>query len=145
MSNVFARNKNETDLQFMINALELQRELIKMVFRERVLPKKYRNTLGMSIINTAQELVDNLVYANNIYPKDELSLSSRCLYQETALANYYQLQNRLVTLTNCVETFKNEECAKYIEKIAHEMELIRGWIKSNNVKEDKINKNKDKK
>jgi hypothetical protein len=51
---VFARNKNETDLQFMINALELQRELIKMVFRERVLPKKYRNTLGVSIINTAQ-------------------------------------------------------------------------------------------
>jgi hypothetical protein len=85
---VFARNKNETDLQFMINALELQRELIKMVFRERVLPKKYRNTLGVSIITTAQELVDNLVllYDYNIFNSkikdfEDIEVGNDCMHK----------------------------------------------------------------
>ena len=133
MSNVYARNRKETHLQFMVNALELQKEIIKLVIREKIVPKKFRFIIGIDLVKKVNELVDNLTFANNIYTIDEETISTRLIYQLEARANCYQLQNLLICLTNCVETFKNEHCVQFIDKIAHEIELINGWIKSNKV------------
>lgn len=143
MSNVYARNRKETKLQFMINAIELQKDIVKTILREKVVPKKYRLMLGTDIIRKINELIDNLTYANNIFVTNEELLINRLLYQEQAKSNCYQLQNLLICLTNCVDTFKNEDCTKFIDRIAHEIELINGWINSNKIQKDKKNKNQD--
>ena len=139
MSNVYARNRKETQLQFMINALELQTDIIKTISREKVVPKKFRFLLCPDIVYKTQDLVDNLTMANNIYTVDEETLATRLMYQLEAKANCYQLQNMLVCLTNCVDTFKHEHCTQFIDKLAHEIELINGWIKVNKIQEDKRN------
>lgn len=143
MSNVYARNRKETKLQFMVNALELQRDIVQTILREKVVPKKFRLILGTDIVHKANELVDNLTFANNVFTIDEETLLTRTLYQEQAKSNCYQLQNLLICLTNCVDTFKNENCTKFIDRIAHEIELINGWIASNKIQKDKKKKQPD--
>ena len=66
MSNVYARNREETELLFLVKARELQKEITTFVMREKVLPKKWRLAIGLDLIKKADELVDNVTAANTI-------------------------------------------------------------------------------
>ena len=137
MSDVFARNRTETELQFRVNAVELQIEISKYVMREKVMPKKWRYAIGYPLINKVDELVDNITYANSIYPTDEKELKKRKMYQTLAIANCYQIQNKLIRMLKCVETTKVKQIEIIIEKLSREAELLSGWRKSSKVIEVK--------
>ena len=134
MSNVYARNRKETSMQFFINALDLQEELTKFVMREKVLPKKWRYAIGYPMIITVDELVDNITYANSIYPTNDEELHLRKNYQTMAICNCFQLQNKLVRAERCVQTVKAEHLEKFIELIGKELELLKAWKKSNKIR-----------
>ena len=133
MSGVYKRNRTETKLQFFINALDLQVEITKFAMREKVLPKKWRYGIGYPLINKVDELVDNITYANSIYPVDEKELSQRKYYQTLAIANCFQIQNKLIRAEKCVETVKIDYLEKIIELIAKEIELLKAWKKANKI------------
>jgi hypothetical protein len=133
MSGVFARNRTETGLQFRINAVELQIELTQYVMREKVLPKKWRYAIGYPLISKVDELVDNIVYANSIYPTDESELKQRKMYQTLAIANCYQIQNKLIRMLKCVQTSKVNQMEQIIEKLSHEKDLLIAWRKNSKI------------
>ena len=131
MSNVYARNREETELLFLVKARELQKEITTFVMREKVLPKKWRLAIGLDLIKKADELVDNVTAANTIRvnKNSELKLL-RKMYQQIALSNCFQLQNRMVRAEKCVSTVKPEYKSRIIELINHEWNLLKAWIKS---------------
>ena len=133
MSDVFARNRTETELQFRVNAVELQIELTQYVMREKVLPKKWRYAIGYPLISKVDELVDNIVYANSIYPTDDEELKKRKMYQTLAIANCYQIQNKLIRMLKCVQTSKVNQMEKIIEKLSHEKDLLIAWRKNSKI------------
>jgi len=131
MSNVFSRNKHETELLFLVKARELQQEITKFVMRENVLPKKWRLAIGLDLIKKVDELVDNITYANTIRVKDNVELKQlRQKYQQLALANCFQIQNRMIRAEKCVKTVTPEFKARIIELINHEWNLLKAWVKS---------------
>ena len=130
MSNVFARNKQETELLFLVKARELQQEITKFVMREHVLPKKWRLAIGLDLIKKVDELVDNITYANTVRAINSDLKLMRQKYQQLALANCFQLQNRMVRAEKCVQTVTPEIKARIIELINHEWNLLRAWVKS---------------
>ena len=133
MSDVFARNRSETKLQFRVNAVELQIEISKYVMKEKVMPKKWRYAIGYPLISKADELVDNIVFANSIFTDSEEKLNQRKMYQTFAIANCYQIQNKLIRMLKCVETTKINQIETIIEKLSHEAELLIAWRKSSKI------------
>lgn len=133
MSGVFKRNRTETKIQFYVNALDLQKELTEFVMREKVLPKKWRYAIGYPLIEKVDELVDNITYANSIFPTDEQELKKRKYYQTMAIANCYQVQNKIIRMEKCVSTVKIEMLGKTMELLEHEITLLKSWKKTSKI------------
>ena len=138
MSSVHKRLRKETELQFMKSAWELQFELTTFVMREKNLPKKWRLIIAQPIIAKVDELVDNLNFANCIYPTRINDAILREQYQQKAIANCWQLQNKLARMIECVETVKIEKMENIINHLSDCEILIKKWKKSDKEKYKKL-------
>ena len=138
MSSVHKRLRKETELQFMKTAWDLQIELTKFVMKEKNLPKKWRLIIACPIIEKVDELVDNLNYANCIYPTCVEDVKLREKYQQKAIANCWQLQNKLVRMIECVETVKIEKMENIINLLSDCEILIKKWRKSDKERNKKL-------
>ena len=138
MSSVHKRLRKETELQFMKSAWELQFELTTFIMREKNLPKKWRLIIAQPIIAKVDELVDNLNFANCIYPTRINDAILREQYQQKAIANCWQLQNKLVRMIECVETVKIEKMENIINHLSDCEILIKKWKKSDKEKYKKL-------
>lgn len=130
MSNVYKRLRGETDTQFIINALDLQALLTQYCAKEKFVPKKYRLLIGVPIINKVDELVDNITFANSIYPTNESELQQRKEYQVKAIANCFQLQNYIVKLEKTIDSVTITSLEKIIDLLCNELNLLKAWKKS---------------
>lgn len=130
MSNVYKRLRGETDTQFIINALDLQALLTQYCAKEKFVPKKYRLLIGVPIINKVDELVDNITFANSIYPTNESELQQRKEYQVKAIANCFQLQNYIVKLEKTIDSVTITSLEKIIDLLCSELNLLKAWKKS---------------
>ena len=130
MSSVYARNRSETELAFYVYGQQLQVELTKYVMKEKIFPKKWRYIVGISLIAKVDELMDNIVFANSIYPTTEEELETRKKYHTKAIANCYQIQNKLLRLQACLETATIQSLTNIIELLNKEMATLKSWKKS---------------
>ena len=134
MSNVYKRFRGETETQFIINALELQSELTRYCTKEKIIPKKYRLLIGVPIINKVDELVDNITFANSIFPTNETEIEQRKEYQVKAIANCFQLQNYIVKLEKTVDSVTISSLDKIIDLLCVELNLLKAWKKSDSTR-----------
>ncbi len=134
MSNVYKRFRGETDIQFIMTALELQVELTKYVNNEKYVPKKWRLILGLPIVNKVDEMVDNITFANTIYPTGVEELERRRKYQTSAIANCFQLQNKIVKLEKCIDKVTIESLDKIIDLLCIELTLLKKWKKTDKIR-----------
>ena len=134
MSNVYKRLRGETETQFIMNALELQTQLTKYCVKEKFVPKKYRLLIGVPIINKVDELVDNITFANSIYPTNEFEFQQRKEYQVKAIANCFQLQNYIVKLEKTIDSVTISSLESIIELLCVELNLLKAWKKSDAVR-----------
>lgn len=138
MSSVHKRLRKETELQFMKTAWDLQFELTKFVMREKNVPKKWRLTIAQPIIAKVDELIDNLNFANCIFPTCIEDVRIREQYQQQAIANCWQLQNKLVRMIECVETVKIDKMENIINLLSDSEILIKKWKKSDKERNKKL-------
>ena len=134
MSNVYKRFRGETETQFIINALELQSELTRYCTKEKFIPKKYRLLIGVPIINKVDELVDNITFANSIFPTNETKNKKKKEYQVKAIANCFQLQNYIVKLEKTVDSVTISSLDKIIDLLCVELNLLKAWKKSDSTR-----------
>lgn len=130
MSNVHKRFRKETDLQFLVTSQELQFELTKFVMRDKNIPKKWRLIIGLPIVQKVDELLDNLHYANTIYPTNKMEYEMRSKYQTLAVCNCWQLHNKIVKMIECVQSVKIENLEKIAELLTNTEVLIKKWKKN---------------
>lgn len=133
MSNVFAKDRTETKLAFYVTALDIQEQITMLCMKERLLPKKWRYAIGYPLIAKLDELVDNIIYANSIYPVTNEELVKRKYYQTLALANCFQIQNKLIRAERCIETIKIDNFENVILLLYHEINLLKAWRKSSKI------------
>jgi len=101
---VYARERKETSVQYIIDARKLQREVIRFMMNEKRVPKKWRYMLARGAMAKASEIVDNTIGAHSIFPNTEEKLQLRKSYLQNALTNCYQLHARLDCMVDVIDS-----------------------------------------
>lgn len=125
MSQVFERNRKEADSDYLSLAVDIRIEVLSLVMRESVVPKRKRIILGAPIAETARSLVYNVNRANRFYPSNSYNVLERKRYLGLALADCDQLEQDF----QCLIAMK---CTT-----ASELERISGMIRD---EADKVSK-----
>lgn len=133
MSGVHHKDRQDTALTFVVLGQEIQAEVTKIVMSEKSMPKKYRNIVGVNLINKADEMMDNIIMANSIYASDVDKLAERNHYQDMAIINCYQIQSRLLRIASCVSAFKVGRLRVISELLERETAVLKKWRRSNKV------------
>jgi len=149
---VHKNKRTLSKLEFYHNARTLREDITNFLLRDFGVRDKIRNFkddnnveitvieqypawlitfFRQTIINLLRQLMQNITAANTIYPISLEELSERRRYQNEAIVNCEQL---LCELTYCADVLPVElsKFMPYIDKIAFEIKLLKGWRKSSN-------------
>lgn len=99
MSSVYDRNRSHTGFTPIDNAADLMDEVTRYVIKEKYVSKKLRYLLGDDLIRKADEIYDNVTFANEIYASKE-NIRRRRAYWNRAVACCKQLDRKLQRLRN---------------------------------------------
>lgn len=84
-----------------------------------------------SILNTLDDLLDNMIKANSIYPTTVSEFEFRKQFQSKAIGCCYCLLQKLQTAISDLPVDVNKYMP-YVERIQLELKLLKDWKKSNN-------------
>lgn len=77
MTQVYARERNETLTGYVVTASKIRIETLKLIKRDTVLPKSLRFLIGKDITGHAESLEREAEHAYAWYPSDEMRLTER--------------------------------------------------------------------
>jgi hypothetical protein len=149
---VLKNNRNLSKLEFYHNARTLREDITNLLLRDFGVRDKVRKIkteenlevtiieeypdwlitfFRQSIINLLRSLMMNIMAGNTIYPVTLEELAERRKYQTAAIINCEQL---LSEMTYCADVLPVElnKFLPYVDKIAFEIKLLKGWRKSSN-------------
>ena len=149
---VLKNKRNLSKLEFYHNARTLREEATNFLLRDfgvRDKIRKFKNDdnaevtvieeypewlitfFRQSIINILRSLMMNISAANTIYPVSLEELAERRKHQTAAIYNCEQL---LEEMTYCADVLPVElgKFLPFVDKIAFEIKLLKGWRKSSN-------------
>ena len=128
---VLKSRRELSEMQFFQTAVDIQDKLIEFCMNEKNVPKKYRFVYAMPIIEKAEELVDNIVAANTIYPKTNEEVIDRRRYQTQALADCEKILQKLQSLRRRLGA-DSGLLKEIVAMIQNERGYIISWRKSDN-------------
>ena len=143
MSNVLARFRGISDMEFYANAETLYKELSRFLMNDNYIPKKWRTTHAYPIIALMDTLFDTMEDANAIYPTSEDEVKVRKeLQRECVLCCekiYGRLQRAILviwwdTLHRDEDDPGRQKLETHLTEIGNildqEIKLLKGWRKS---------------
>lgn len=130
MTNIFMRNRKDTPFKVSLKAIELSSEIIKVLNREKNIPKHHRYITIQPIINKTYELLENIIAANEIYATDDLKLEMKLRYYERAKINIAQLQDFLLVLEKSITELKAAKLANIGRLMSEVSALLTNWKKT---------------
>lgn len=128
---VYARLRPESKLEFFNTGHKLECEVIRVCMSEKKIPKKWRFSLGYKAINTALDMMQNLVEANNVYANTKEKLALRESLQNKALADIKELDHLFVVMLESIASFTADDLSLASKLMYEEEEHIKKWKKSN--------------
>lgn len=133
MSQVYLRFRRETAYDPVDTAADLQDEVTAYVMNEKYMPKKWRYLIGKGIIDKCDELLDNVIAANETWAKGKRNMELRKELWEEAYKNCKQLDRKLTRAMKVVPTVT----AKSLNNIADLLYKEEGFLiqKKNHDKE----------
>jgi hypothetical protein len=84
-----------------------------------------------SLMDSMNSLINNITYANSVYPTREPEYDQRRLYQNRAIANCYQMLQEMQYVISVLPV-DAERYMNYVGMIDREIVLLKGWRKSDN-------------
>ena len=137
MSNVFARNRSPTGLEFWDNAVCIASEITRFVMNEKNVPKHWRFVYAFPIIKQAQKLRQHIVDANTRYPANEDEPEKRKESQQLAIQANENLIQMLQDMLSVLTDIDADKLDTIGEKLIRESALLRAWRKSAKVEEQR--------
>ena len=146
-------------MEFYHNARKLREEIIKMLLRDFGVRDKIRKirteenlevtiieeypswiitSLRDNIVRILRDLIANITAGNTIYPVNADELRLRRHYQDMAIVNCEQLLQEIQFCADILPV-KLEKFLPYADTIEFEIQLLKGWRKSSNKLQQKIN------
>ena len=130
MTNIFVRNRKDTPFKVSMKAIELSAEIIKVLNREKNIPKYHRYITIQPVINKTYELLENIIAANEIYATDDLKLEMKLRYYERAKINIAQLQDFLLVLEKSITELKAAKLVNIGRLMSEVSALLTNWKKT---------------
>lgn len=91
MSEVHARNRNVSQFEFYNTALKIFVEVTKLAHSDKVIPKSWRFTHAVPLVEMARSMVYNINRADQFYPNTAHNVTARRDYLTLAVADAEQL------------------------------------------------------
>ena len=129
----YARNRAESNMAFFAIGQKLEAAVVKYIMTEKYIPKKWRYMVGQKIIETAMDMMNNIVEANNVYCNTEEKLKHRGDLQDKAIANVKQLDQSFRLLLMAIDTVTADSIKDISALIFEEKENLQRWKKTNKI------------
>ena len=130
MSSVYKRNRIPSEPDFYTNAISIRVEVTKLACAESVVPKRYRLILGVPMVQTAKDLVDDAVRADSFYPNTAHGVLWRKHYLTLAIADCHRLEQDVQTLRDIGLPANLNRMSDLADMIDREIGLLKGARKS---------------
>ena len=147
---VLKKKRGLSKLEFYHNARKMRKEMTMLILRDFGLHSrgaKFKADTGSQqpegfydeiikrfsdkMFDLLEKLVLNITAANTIFPTNQSELEKRRLYQDEAIINCEQLLQQFLYCHDVLPV-KASIFVPYIEQIEFEINLLKGWRKSDN-------------
>lgn len=131
---VRANERGESKMEFLNSAFELEKYTMQICHRETAIPKRYRLTIGKSLMDSAKIIHNCVIYANSIYPNKDndtpeiykAKVDLRRQYQEKAIREI-QIMMKDLRLAYEVLQIKATVFDPWTGLLLKEEKAIKGW------------------
>lgn len=130
MSGVYARKRSISEYEFFNTALAIKVEVNRIALNEKIIPKRYRITNAVPLIDMARSCVYNINRSDQFYPNSSFNVLQRRKYLSLAVADCEQLCLELQSLIEMglpIDVSKLETLVNMVEK---EIALLKGARKN---------------
>ena len=130
MSGVYARKRSISDFEFFNTALAIKVEVNRLALDERVIPKRYRITNAVPLIEMARNAVYNINRSDQFYPNSSFNVLQRRKYLSLAVADCEQLCLELQSLIEMGRQIDANKLEPLIAMVEQEIALLKGARKN---------------
>ena len=133
MSNVLARQRTLSELEFWKNATEIRASFTRFLMSEKHVPKRWRPVFTFPGIGYALKLMEEITAANTIYPTTEAELEQRRAHQNEAIIAVEQIIQHMQFMIETLDECRVSDFEHLGEKLFKEVALLKAWRKQNKV------------
>ena len=130
MSGVYARKRSISDFEFFNTALAIKVEVNRLALDEKVIPKRYRITNAVPLIEMARNAVYNINRSAQFYPNSSFNVLQRRKYLSLAVADCEQLCLELQSLIEMGRQIDANKLEPLIAMVEQEIALLKGARKN---------------
>ena len=130
MSGVYQRKRSLSEYEFYNTALAIRVEVNRLALNERVIPKRYRFTNAVPLVDMARNAVYNINRADQFYPNSSFNVLQRRKYLSLAIADCEQLCLELQALLDLKVTNDATRFKSVVEMVEKEIALLKGARKN---------------
>lgn len=122
------RDRRVSELLVVVKAKEMAIYTIRVTNNEKNFPKRYRFSVTNKIQDKAMEIVENLIEANEFYPKSETEYNYRRLKQQKAMACCRSLLTML-DMSKELFAINSKKTEYWTRQIFDVRNLTAAWLK----------------
>ena len=123
------RERKPSKMEVQTKAYDLAAYTIAAAGNEKVVPKRYRWSIGEKIIDAALEITGHVDIANSMMLTNPDEAKLRHLEQRCAIANTFKLLT-MVNTARRLSGFDEQRHMFWVGLVKEEQELLRGWMDS---------------
>jgi len=130
MSEVHARNRSVSQFEFYNTALKIYVEVSRLVHSDKILPKSWRFTHAVPLVDMARSLVYNINRADQFYPNTAHNVTQRRHFLTLAVADAEQLAIEFGLLPQLGLPVNMNRFGAIADMIEREIGLLKGARKN---------------
>lgn len=125
-----ARLRKFAELKVIVTAQKLRNKVISVMVNDNKVAKKYRPNVSKTAIDYTNEIVSELVEANDYVPDDENKKLCRLMHLNEVLKLILKLELLMNTIKDCIKTITYGDFEKISELLSILRKETQLWQKS---------------
>lgn len=125
-----ARLRKFAELKVIVTAQNLRNKVVSIMVNDNKVAKKYRPNISKTAIDYTNEIVSELVEANDYVPDDENKKLCRLMHLNEVLKLILKLELLMNTIKDCIKTITYSDFERISELLSILRKETQLWQKS---------------
>lgn len=125
-----ARLRKFAELKVIVTAQKLRNKVISIMVNDNKVAKKYRPNISKTAIDYTNEIISELVEANDYIPEDENKKLCRLMHLNEVLKLILKLELLMNTIKDCIKTITYSDFERISELLSILRKETQLWQKS---------------